>query len=86
MDYLDTVDDFAHLPWFHFDPKKATEVDIGVTLGYMFKMLPERFLQIMQITMLIHLVSKDLEKIYLLVGINYDKQRNIRGCYEAISY
>lgn len=23
--------DFAHMPWFHFDSKKATEADIGVT-------------------------------------------------------
>ncbi|WP_167954861.1 hypothetical protein [Anaerosporobacter faecicola] len=23
--------DYAHMPWFHFDPKKAMEADIGVT-------------------------------------------------------
>ncbi len=23
--------DYAHMPWFHFDPGKATEADIGVT-------------------------------------------------------
>lgn len=31
MQGIPTNNDFAHLPWFHYDPKKATEADIGVT-------------------------------------------------------
>lgn len=31
MQGIPTNNDFAHMPWFHFDPKKATEADIGVT-------------------------------------------------------
>lgn len=31
MQGIPSNNDFAHLPWFHFDPKKATEADIGVT-------------------------------------------------------
>lgn len=26
-----TNNDYAHKPWFHYDPKKAIEADIGVT-------------------------------------------------------
>lgn len=28
MQGIPSNNDFAHLPWFHFDPKKATEADI----------------------------------------------------------
>lgn len=31
MQGIPTNNDFAHMPWFHFDPKKAMEADIGVT-------------------------------------------------------
>jgi len=31
MQGIPTNNDFSHLPWFHFDSKKATEADIGVT-------------------------------------------------------
>lgn len=31
MQGIPTNNNFAHLPWFHYDPKKATEADIGVT-------------------------------------------------------
>ena len=31
MQGIPTNNDFAHLPWFHYDPKKAKEADIGVT-------------------------------------------------------
>ncbi|SHM67028.1 hypothetical protein SAMN02746066_02847 [Anaerosporobacter mobilis DSM 15930] len=31
MQGIPSNNDFAHLPWFHFDPNKATEADIGVT-------------------------------------------------------
>ena len=31
MQGIPTNNDFAHLPWFHYDPKKATEADIGLT-------------------------------------------------------
>ena len=31
MQGIPSNNDFAHMPWFHFDPKKATEADIGVT-------------------------------------------------------
>ena len=31
MQGIPTNNDFSHLPWFHYDPKKATEADIGVT-------------------------------------------------------
>lgn len=31
MQGIPSNNDFAHMPWFHFDPKKAREADIGVT-------------------------------------------------------
>ena len=31
MQGIPSNNDFAHMPWFHFDPKKAAEADIGVT-------------------------------------------------------
>ena len=31
MQGIPSNNDFAHLPWFHFDPKKATKADIAVT-------------------------------------------------------
>lgn len=31
MQGIPSNNDFAHLPWFHFDPKKGAEADIGVT-------------------------------------------------------
>lgn len=31
MQGIPSNNDFAHLPWFHFNPKKASEADIGVT-------------------------------------------------------
>ncbi len=31
MQGIPTNNDFSHLPWFHYDPKKATEADIGLT-------------------------------------------------------
>lgn len=31
MQGIPSNNDFAHMPWFHFDPKKATEADIAVT-------------------------------------------------------
>lgn len=31
MQGIPTNNDFSHLPWFHYDPKKAMEADIGVT-------------------------------------------------------
>ena len=31
MQGIPSNNDFAHMPWFHFDPKKAEEADIGVT-------------------------------------------------------
>jgi hypothetical protein len=31
MQGIPTNNDFAHLPWFHYDPKKAKQADIGVT-------------------------------------------------------
>lgn len=31
MQGIPSNNDYAHMPWFHFKPKKATEVDIGVT-------------------------------------------------------
>jgi hypothetical protein len=31
MQGIPTNNDFSHLPWFHYDPKKATEADISVT-------------------------------------------------------
>lgn len=31
MQGIPTNNDFAHMPWFHFDSKKAAEADIGVT-------------------------------------------------------
>lgn len=31
MQGIPSNNDYAHMPWFHFDPKKSTEVDIGVT-------------------------------------------------------
>lgn len=31
MQGIPTNNDFSHLPWFHYDPQKATEADIGVT-------------------------------------------------------
>lgn len=31
MQGIPTNNDFAHMPWFHFDSKKASEADIGVT-------------------------------------------------------
>jgi len=31
MQGIPTNNDFSHLPWFHYDPKKAKEADIGVT-------------------------------------------------------
>lgn len=31
MQGVPSNNDFAHLPWFHYDPEKAMEADIGVT-------------------------------------------------------
>ena len=31
MQGIPSNNDFAHMPWFHFDPKKGLEADIGVT-------------------------------------------------------
>lgn len=31
MQGIPSNNDFPHLPWFHYDPKKASEADIGVT-------------------------------------------------------
>jgi len=31
MQGIPSNNDFSHLPWFHFDPMKAAEADIGVT-------------------------------------------------------
>jgi len=31
MQGIPTNNDYSHLPWFHYDPKKAAEADIGVT-------------------------------------------------------
>lgn len=31
MQGIPTNNNFAHLPWFHYDPKKATEADLSVT-------------------------------------------------------
>ena len=31
MQGIPSNNDFAHMPWFHFNPKKAEEADIGVT-------------------------------------------------------
>ena len=31
MQGIPTNNDYAHLPWFHYDPKKALEADISVT-------------------------------------------------------
>lgn len=31
MQGVPSNNDFAHLPWFHFDPRKAEQADIGVT-------------------------------------------------------
>lgn len=31
MQGIPSNNDFAHMPWFHFDPRKAAEADIGVT-------------------------------------------------------
>ena len=31
MQGVPSNNDYAHMPWFHFDPKKGTEADIGVT-------------------------------------------------------
>jgi hypothetical protein len=31
MQGIPTNNDFAHMPWFHFDSRKAAEADIGVT-------------------------------------------------------
>lgn len=31
MQGIPTNNDFAHLPWFHYDPEKVAEADIGVT-------------------------------------------------------
>ncbi len=31
MQGIPSNNDFSHLPWFHYDPRKATEADIGVT-------------------------------------------------------
>jgi len=31
MQGIPSNNDHSHLPWFHYDPKKATEADIGVT-------------------------------------------------------
>ncbi|MDR2686480.1 MAG: hypothetical protein LBB75_01910 [Oscillospiraceae bacterium] len=31
MQGIPTNNDFSHLPWFHYDPKKAAQADIGVT-------------------------------------------------------
>lgn len=31
MQGIPSNNDFAHMPWFHYDPKKAVEADIGVT-------------------------------------------------------
>lgn len=31
MQGIPANNDFAHMPWFHYDPKKATVADIGVT-------------------------------------------------------
>lgn len=31
MQGVPSNNDYAHMPWFHFEPKKATEADIGVT-------------------------------------------------------
>lgn len=31
MQGIPSNNDFAHMPWFHFDPKKALEADIAVT-------------------------------------------------------
>jgi len=31
MQGIHTNNDFSHLPWFHYDPEKAAEADIGVT-------------------------------------------------------
>ena len=31
MQGVPTNNDFSHLPWFHYDPQKAAEADIGVT-------------------------------------------------------
>ena len=31
MQGIPTNNDFSHLPWFHYDPKKAAEADIGLT-------------------------------------------------------
>jgi hypothetical protein len=31
MQGIPTNNDFAHMPWFHYDPLKPTEADIGVT-------------------------------------------------------
>ncbi len=31
MQGVPSNNDYAHMPWFHFDPEKAAEADIGVT-------------------------------------------------------
>jgi len=31
MQGIPSNNDFSHLPWFHYDPKKAAQADIGVT-------------------------------------------------------
>lgn len=31
MQGIPSNNDYAHMPWFHFEPQKATEADIGVT-------------------------------------------------------
>lgn len=31
MQGIPTNNDFTHMPWFHFDSRKAAEADIGVT-------------------------------------------------------
>ena len=31
MQRVPTNNDYSHLPWFHYDPKKGTEADIGVS-------------------------------------------------------
>ena len=63
MQGIPTNNDFSHLPWFHYDPKKATEADIGVT-----KRLSDFILEYADKSSGIHQKALSLKARYKLCG------------------
>jgi len=63
MQGIPTNNDFAHLPWFHYDPKKATEADLGVT-----KRLSDFILKYADKSSDIYQKAADLKAKYKLCG------------------